>query len=81
MYGGMEIPTNAAVFTATSRFPPGRRAANIPTNSPTAIPTTLARVPSRIVLAIASFKAGNTSRLPLIERGQLKVMKFLSQLK
>jgi hypothetical protein len=81
MYGGIEIPKNAAVLTATSRRLPGLSAANIPTISPTTTPTNVASDPSRTVLTIESFNAGQTSRLPLMLRGQLKVTKFFNQLK
>jgi hypothetical protein len=81
MYGGIEIPKNAAVLTVTSRRLPGLRAANIPTINPTVTPTNVASEPRRTVFTIESFKAGQTSRLPLILRGQLNVTKFFSQFK
>jgi hypothetical protein len=81
MYGGIEIPKNAAVFTVTSRRLPGFSAANIPTINPTVTPTNVASDPRRTVFTSESFNAGQTSRLPLILRGQSNVTKFFSQFK
>jgi hypothetical protein len=81
MYGGIEIPKNATVFTATSRRLPGFKAANMPTNKPMITPKNVASDPKRIVLTRESFNSGHTSRLPLMLRGQLNDTKFLSQWK
>jgi len=75
------MPTKAAVFTLTSRRLPGFNAANIPAARPNTMPMKLAALPNRNVLAIASFNAGQTSLLPLMLRGQLKVTKFCNQLR
>src|SRR3954471_19935540 len=77
-YGGIEIPTNAAVVAPWSNAERGRIADRIPMASPMTRPMAVAIRPSTNVLAMAAFSSGQTGRLPLMERPQLKVTKLWS---
>src|SRR4051812_9045191 len=78
-YGGMEMPTNAAVVAPWSNVERGRIAEKMPMLMPMTRPTAVAIRPSTNVLAMAALSSGHTGRLPLIDRPQLKVTKWCNQ--
>src|SRR4029079_17981460 len=78
-YGGIEMPTKAAVVAPSSKTERGRIADKMPMARPMTRPMAVANRPSTNVLAIAALSSGHTGRLPLIERPQLKVTKWCSQ--
>src|SRR3954452_14850470 len=78
-YGGIEMPTNATVVAPSSNTERGRIADRMPIDRPITRPTPVAIRPSTNVLAMAALSSGQTGRLPLMDRPQLKVTKLCNQ--